>query len=255
MIKKLVHISDLHFGTERNGIVDALIVDIQAINPDIIIVSGDLTQRARHSQFQQARIFLDQLSSSKVLCVPGNHDIALYNLIERFFYPYAKYKNYIANDICMNVLQDEIAVLGINSTTPYKSMGGYVTDEQLAAVGRFFKDHSNSKVKMIVMHHNLIKSERHKIINDSEKIIAAFAACNVNIILSGHIHAPHIEKLKNNDLAHHMYIVTAGTAISTRTTLPNSFNVLEFAEGQFKLSIREWLHEQFTSTSERIFPL
>ncbi len=217
----------------------------------MIIISGDLTQRALSSQFKMARNFIGMLTNYPVLCVPGNHDISLHNLIERFFYPLKKYRHFITENLSPEHITDEIAILGINSATPFKRMNGYVTEEQLGFVTSFFKKNSDKKLKILVMHHNLIRSERHKIINDSEKIISSFAACNINIVLSGHIHAPLIEQLKKNYLQHNMYIITAGTAISHRTVLPNSYNVIETGETEFKLEVREFNNGNFGLVSEQ----
>src|SRR5436190_9537967 len=155
MVKKIVHLSDLHFGTERSGIVSALVKDINGINPDIIIVSGDLTQRARVNQFKAVKHFLSSLNHHNIVCVPGNHDISLYNIIERFFYPYAKYERWIASNFANHIIKDNIAILGVNSVTPYKSMSGYITDKQLDSIQTFFSKVPDHLIKIIVMHHNL----------------------------------------------------------------------------------------------------
>jgi 3',5'-cyclic AMP phosphodiesterase CpdA len=252
---KIIHLSDLHFGTERSGVVDLLISDIKTLKPDIIIVSGDLTQRALTSQFHAAKYFLNRISTNNIVCVPGNHDISLYNLIERFFYPFSKYQRFINENLSPYYCKDDLAILGINSVTPFKPMGGFVTQQQLDYVRNFFQVNINSKIKIIVMHHNLIRSERHKIINDSEKIISVFADCQVNLVLSGHIHYAYIEQLRKKTIQHNMYIVTAGTPISTRTAAPNSFNIIELNETEFKLSVRELKDDKFMLLTETVFQL
>lgn len=98
-MKKILHLSDLHFGTEVPGILDCLNAEIIKTNPDLIIVSGDLTQRALRSQFFLVKDFLNSLPQKPLICVPGNHDISLYNLIERFFYPLRRYKKYITDNM------------------------------------------------------------------------------------------------------------------------------------------------------------
>lgn len=245
-MKKLLHLSDLHFGTERPGIVDILVKDCHEINPDIIVISGDLTQRAKHDQYSAVKQFLKNFDDKKILCVPGNHDISLYNPLERFFYPFSKYKKWIASDLCIHYNIDNIAILGINSVTPYKPMGGYVTEKQLKMIGDYFKTQPFNFIRIVVMHHNLIRSERHKIINDADKILEVFANAGVNLILSGHIHFSYIEQIKKSFLRHNMYVITAGTAISTRTTEPNSYNLLEISEKAFTLTIRT-----FTDTEQK----
>lgn len=250
---KIIHITDLHFGTEREGSINLLLNAIHSIQPNIIVISGDFTQRAKEQQFLMAQQFIQALPC-KAICVPGNHDISLYNVVKRFLYPFTAYKKWINPMLYVQYQEGEIAILGINSVTPYKPMSGYVTDEQLKLVKDFFSQY-NKKIKIIVMHHNLIRSERHKIINDSEKIINVFAECGINLVLSGHIHATHIEKLRNNKQGQPMYVITAGTATSMRTIEPNSFNVIDITENQFSIIVKSLLHHEFVTTRKEMYPL
>lgn len=249
-MKKILHLSDLHFGTERPGLTALLIKDCLQLKPDIIIVSGDLTQRATLKQYQAARKFLSHFHNQRVLCVPGNHDISLYNLLERFFFPFRKYQQWIASTLCAAYSDKDLAILGINSVTPYKSMGGYVTDEQLSLVIKFFEKQPSNITRIIVMHHNLIKSERHKIINDADKIISVFKRLNIHIVLSGHIHYPWIEAIESENSSHSLYILTAGTAISYRTIQPNSYNIIEIHDRTFNFIVREFTGNKFLNKEQ-----
>jgi 3',5'-cyclic AMP phosphodiesterase CpdA len=255
MTIKILHLSDLHFGTEKDDLVKLLIDDVQAQRPDIVIISGDLTQRARKTQFIRARNFLNDLKAANVICVPGNHDIPLYNILQRFTVPFYYYKKYITQTLCVSFFQNNLAILGVNSVTPYKPMGGYVTDKQLQLVTDFFAPMPDNVFKIVVMHHNLIKSERHSIINDAEKLIKQFAECNVNIILSGHIHYPWVEQLKRGYIKHNMYVITAGTAISTRTIVPNSYNLIELdlEKKSFSIIYRNYQDGSFKNDNEQHF--
>lgn len=246
---RILHLSDLHFGTERDGIVEELQKTITQLKPDIKIISGDITQRARISQYEMASQFLQDLGKEDLICVPGNHDISLYNLIERFCYPYKKYQLYINKSLIQAYLQNEIAIIGVNSVTPYKAMSGFVTDDELKNVMSFFQLLTQKTFKIVVMHHNLIKSERHKIINNAEKIISLFSRCGVNLILSGHIHDAKVELLSHAS-HHNMYVITAGTAISTRTTAPNSFNVIDVGVDYALLKVYEYDKNKFTLTKK-----
>lgn len=244
---KIIHLSDLHFGTEIPELVTAALEDIKAQAADLIIISGDLTQRARTPQFLAAKNFISALPTNTI-CVPGNHDIALYNLIERFFYPFNSYKHWINSDLCTHYIKDHIAILGINSVTPFKPMSGYVTEKQLGLVHDFFQQQPKDQTRIIMMHHNLIKSDRHKIINDSKKIIDLFASCNINLVLSGHLHLARNELLKQNANQHPMYIITAGTAISTRTREANSYNIINICNNEYELQVKSFLDNQFSTT-------
>lgn len=252
---KIIHLSDLHFGTEQSNLINALLSDINKINPDVVIISGDLTQRARNIEYNAACSFLQSIPFPK-LAVPGNHDIALYNIVERFFYPYRKYKRWINDQVYDTFVNTNLAVLGINSVTPFKIMGGYITKKQLNLVKDFFAQNCMvNKNKIIVMHHNLIRSERHKIINDSKKIIEFFANCNINLVLSGHIHLAKIETLKNNYNGRPMHIITAGTPVSNRTLESNSYNIIEIENDKFEFIIRMYRKDKFITVKERTYQL
>lgn len=251
---RIIHLSDLHFGTEVQALLDALINDVDKLKPDLIIVSGDLTQRARHEQFQDAMRAMHRFQQQKQLIVPGNHDISLYNLFERLFLTFNKYQKWVSK-IPVSFENDRVSILGINSVTPYKPMGGYITQEQLDRVKDYFAHQPADNVKIIVMHHNLIRSERHHIINESEKIINVFAKANVNLVLSGHIHLARIEQLKRRFFHHNMYVITAGTAISTRTIEPNSYNVIDIFASHFELTVRFFEQGSFLQKSVKIYHL
>ncbi len=250
---KILHLSDLHFGTELPPLIPALISSAKTLQPDLTIISGDLTQRARASQFRQTVKFLTQLPAP-ILSVPGNHDISLYNPFERLLFPFWKYQHWIGKRTANEWKNDEIAILGLNSVTPFKGMGGFITDKQLNNVATFFENQPH-KIKMVVMHHNLIQSERHRIINDADKILSVFGAAGVNLVLGGHIHLPKIELLHKPYLNHALYIITAGTAISHRTSAPNSFNVIDLSQNTFTLSVYNYAVNAFIKASENAFTL
>jgi 3',5'-cyclic AMP phosphodiesterase CpdA len=251
-MKTLIHLSDLHFGTEFPGVTDILINEIKNIRPDLLVISGDLTQRARHAQFAKAKKFLAALQQYPLVCVPGNHDISLYNPLERFLYPFAKYKKWIFKTLSSQWTDENLAVLGISSVTPYKPMSGYITTNELELIKGFFAKFPDHFIKIIVMHHNLIRSVRHEIINDSEKIIEIFSNLEINLVLSGHIHQSRVELLKHKRTKN-LYVVTAGTAISSRTIDPNSFNILKVDQEKFILTVQSYHEGQFVSGPSNVY--
>ena len=113
-MRRLAHISDLHFGRTDPRVVEGLVAELNAERPDLIIVSGDLTQSARSGEFREARRFLDRLASPW-LAVPGNHDISPYHLVQRFFDPFARFRRFIQPSTEPLWRDEEIAVVGINS--------------------------------------------------------------------------------------------------------------------------------------------
>src|ERR1700680_3060115 len=130
-MRTIVHLSDLHFGRVDPRLVPPLVHAIQAIAPDLIAVSGDLTQRARRSEFVQARDFLQALPFPKII-VPGNHDVPLYNIVARFLSPLAGYRRYIAHDLKPVFADEEMIVVGLNSArSVVLSGGGRLNEEQV----------------------------------------------------------------------------------------------------------------------------
>ena len=90
---RLVHLSDLHFGAHDEELVAAVETSVDALKPDLVVVSGDFTQRARTEQFEEACQFLERLRDGghEVLGVPGNHDVPLYDVLRRFLSPLTRY--------------------------------------------------------------------------------------------------------------------------------------------------------------------
>src|SRR5207248_6077307 len=116
-VKTVVHLSDLHFGREDPPVVAALVDAISALEPSVIVVSGDLTQRARRHQFLRARRFLDALPFARVV-VPGNHDVPLFNLFARVVDPLGGYRRYVTTDLTPTFVDPPVVVVGLNTTRP-----------------------------------------------------------------------------------------------------------------------------------------
>ena len=136
-MRRLIHLSDLHFGRTDKQIVAALIRQMHELVPDVVVVSGDLTQRARSWQFEDARHFLDALDRPTIV-VPGNHDVPLENLFERFFRPFAKYRKYITENLSPTFHDEELAIVGINTARSFTRTGGRINDRQIENARRFF---------------------------------------------------------------------------------------------------------------------
>src|SRR6202048_1786243 len=132
-MRTLVHLSDLHFGRVDPQIVAPLIKTVSEISPDLVAVSGDLTQRARTQQFLEARAFLDALPQPQIV-VPGNHDVPLHNVFARFLQPLDKYRRYITDDLQPFCADEEIAVIGVNTARSLTIKGGRVNSDQVSSI-------------------------------------------------------------------------------------------------------------------------
>jgi 3',5'-cyclic AMP phosphodiesterase CpdA len=230
-MRRIVHISDLHFGRTDQVLVHAVTQKIQDAKPDVLIVSGDLTQRARSWQFEAARGFLDRFECPKIV-VPGNHDVPLDNPFARFLRPLAKYRRHVCRELSPTYQDDEIAIRGINTARSFTRSRGSISDRQIEQAREFFSHVSQNLVKIIVTHHPFDFPETLKdkyLLKRAKHAIAALAEYQADLYLAGHAHVPFAGlSARRYTVAHHTaLIVQAGTGISTRTrTEPNSFNLI-----------------------------
>ncbi|WP_437714785.1 metallophosphoesterase family protein [Sorangium sp. So ce448] len=229
-MRTLVHLSDLHFGRVDKAILRPLIDGIGGLEPHVVVISGDLTQRAREAEFAEARAFLDALPSPQIV-VPGNHDVPLYNLFDRFFRPLDRYRSHITDDLSPFHLDAEIAVLGINTARSLTIKDGRINARQVEGIKARMCDLGPEVTKIVVTHHpfDLPESSPHAIVGRARQAMAAIAGCGVDVILSGHLHLSHTgHSAERFDAGgHSSLIVQAGTATSTRGRgEQNAFNAI-----------------------------
>jgi 3',5'-cyclic AMP phosphodiesterase CpdA len=229
----IAQISDLHFGRHSDAAAEDLLASLRAHNPDLIVLTGDLTQRARSGEFIQARHFLNRIAQPK-LVVPGNHDMPLYNLFHRFLTPFAKYHRYISSlglvgDLFAN---QEIAVLGLNTARRFTHKSGRISSEQIALVRRTFSALPSGVFKILATHHPLgypNDEAPRGLAGRSAPALEAIAAVGVHLLMSGHHHrALSGHKDVGMEAAGSVLILHAGTAISTRLrgTEGNTYNLI-----------------------------
>jgi 3',5'-cyclic AMP phosphodiesterase CpdA len=244
-MRKLVHLSDLHFGRVDYSIVEPLVETIREIEPDVVVVSGDLTQRARSHEFQEAREFLDQLPSPQII-VPGNHDVPLHNVLARFFQPLDKYRRYITDDLAPFHADEEVAILGINTARSLTIKDGRINEEQIESIRQRLCPLSEEVVKIIVTHHPFDLPEGHdedELVNRAELAMEALAGCGADVLLAGHLHVSHTghSSARYKIAGHNALIVSAGTATSTRARgETNSFNLLRIKHPFINVERRSW---------------
>jgi 3',5'-cyclic AMP phosphodiesterase CpdA len=233
-MRKIVHISDVHFGTADPAMVELVVARVNALAPDVLIVSGDLTQRAKTKEFKQARAFLDRMPFRQII-VPGNHDVPLYNVVDRFLHQLDKYEKYITSDLLPTFIDDEIAVVGVSTARSFTIKGGRISDEQIGFIQEQFRGLHESMLKIVVTHHPFDLPDGHDeddVVGHAEKAMPMIADCGGDVFLAGHLHVSNIETtakrytLDNGRIA---LIIQAGTATSARVRgEPHSFNTIEF---------------------------
>ena len=251
-MRTLVHLSDLHFGRVDQELLAPLRELVERIAPDVLVVSGDLTQRARPEQFEEARAFLDTLPGPQII-VPGNHDISLYNVFRRFVLPLARYKRYITDDLDPVYIDDEIAVLGVNTARSLTIKDGRVSRRQVEDIRKCLSGLDPALTRIIVTHHPFDLPEHFEerdLVNRAPMAMKVFAETGVDILLAGHMHASHAgstaERYEISEYA--ALVVQAGTATSTRGRGEvNSFNVIRVEQQKVEIDRYGWdvVHKDF----------
>ena len=263
-MRTIVHLSDLHFGRVNPALLDPLISAVKEAAPDLVAISGDLTQRARSYQFKQARSFLDALPKPQIV-VPGNHDIPLHNVFARFFEPLTKYKRYITDDLQPIYEDKEIVIMGVNTARSLVVKGGRINETQVGRLREKFCALGRDVVKAVVTHHPFDVPEGHDesgLVGRAKMALTGLADCGADLFLAGHLHVSHTGHTKRYNIRGHLaLVVQAGTATSTRERgEANSFNLLRISYPQIAVEKFVWdpttasfavsTVEHFTQTDE-----
>lgn len=248
-MRTLAHLSDPHFGRIERATVQALIAAVTQARPDIVVVSGDLTQRAKAREFQEARRFLDALPSPQIV-VPGNHDVPLYNVLARALRPLRNYQRYISQDLEPFYCDEEIAIVGVNTARSLTFTGGRINRQQVASSCARLECCGGNRTRVVVSHHPFDLPESHELhglVGRADMAMAGFACCRVDLILSGHLHTSHSgESAPRDDFpSYPALVIHAGTATSTRTRGElNSFNLIQVDGPSVSIQCLAWNRER-----------
>lgn len=242
MVRRLVHLSDLHFGRIDEATLEPLVQFIKNQKFDLVVLSGDLTQRARKEQFSAAKKFLDSIPVRQVI-VPGNHDVPLWKFWIRFYAPFRSFMNLITKDLEPTFVDDEIAVLGVNTVSLWSKEGSF-RSKKFHKLAERFKDLPPELLKILVTHHPM----------PVEKLESS--GLDFDLVLAGHEHRPGFSIHTIEKEGKHL-TVQAGTATSTRLRhgLTNSFNVIEVNGFEVKIFHYDWMTEkkEFYLAKEGLF--
>jgi len=255
-MRTIVHLSDLHFGRVDERIIAPLLDRITSIRPDLVAVSGDLTQRARRRQFQQAAAFLAGLPFPKVV-VPGNHDVPLFNVAARFLDPFGGYRRWISPDLEPAYIDDEIAVIGLNSARGLIMGGrGRLNAKQIDAAISRLRPLAPAPVRVIVTHHpfDLPQGFRDEhLVGRASLAMQQFAEVGADLFLAGHLHVSHVSHSADryNIAGHSALVVQAGTLSTRGRGELNTFNVLRIGRPEMVIERYSW--EAGRLTFERSF--
>jgi 3',5'-cyclic AMP phosphodiesterase CpdA len=263
-VPTIAHLSDLHFGREDPAIVDALSEHLNADPPDLVVVSGDFTQRARTGQFEAAARFYFGLPEPR-LAVPGNHDVPLYNVVARWLSPLANYRKHILETTRPVFDDGQLCVVGLNTARRFgRRLRGFWKDGVLRAndvahACSVFAS-TTAPVRILVAHHPLQVAHENfqgDLVRYGKNALYRLATAGCDAILYGHIHVPHalLGVEESIQTPRSMLCVMAGTSTSHRRRLdtPNSYNRLWFDGDRCTVDVHAWTGKAFDVLTSQHF--
>ena len=259
-MRTLAHLSDLHFGRVDAALLEPLRHKLEAVAPDLVVVSGDLTQRARASQFEAARAWLATLPQPQ-LVVPGNHDVPLYNVVKRFAAPLAGYRRAMGEDVEPVYVDDEIAVVGVDTTRSNVFKGGRINEAQVIRIRDALCQLPREVVRIVVTHHPFDApgeeaQRRGQVVGRARMALEGLVECGADLLLSGHLHEAGVLHTAERYAIAGMsaLVVQAGTATSLRTrATPNTFNVLRVSAEHLQVERHAWNGATFEPDDSQAF--
>ncbi|MCE5241848.1 MAG: metallophosphoesterase [Syntrophobacteraceae bacterium] len=234
-----------------------LVRDLDLVKPDVVVVSGDFTQRGTSLQYRQAREFLKRIHFP-IIAVPGNHDVSLFNLYRRFLLPLERYKKFISEDLAPFYLDDEVVVLGINTARSLTWKNGRISREQMELIRSRFCPLPRDRFKVLVTHHPFLAPPGGygSVVGRAEMMFERVNGCSPDLALAGHFHMSYSGETRAVYTAHEgsSLVVQAGTAISRRVRGErNAYNHLRVGGGEVVLTVRMWDGSRFAPTAPELF--
>ena len=257
---RLLHISDTHFGTEQLPVMQAFETHVKAHGADLVLFSGDITQRARRGQFASAQAFINRIKGygiPQVLTIPGNHDIPMFNLFARLFSPYGNYYKYIDSNLAPVFENDDALIICLNTTHPARRKDGKVTARQVEEVAERLQKCDPQKLRIVVAHQPfgaIVASDQRNLQIGARAALEHWASSGLDLVMGGHIHLPYVLALSTQygALSKEIWGVQAGTTLSSRLrgNAPNSFNRIHLDKLTRRVTVERWEYSALRDTFE-----
>lgn len=244
----LLQISDTHFGTERAEVVRALVALVRERAPRLVVLSGDITQRATRVQFAAARRFVDALEAPACLAIPGNHDIPLFDVASRLLRPYARYSAAFGTGLEPVYEDAELRVVGVKTTRRWRHKHGNVSPTQVARAACRIAGAGPGQLRVVVTHQPVAVTraeDEENRLRGGDLAVRIWSAAGCDLVLGGHIHLPYCVDLQAPlGLDRPVWAVQAGTAVSRRLRAgtDNSINEIDwqFDAGGRRAILTRW---------------
>jgi 3',5'-cyclic AMP phosphodiesterase CpdA len=265
----ILQISDLHFGPYyMPNVGEAVLRAAAELEADVIVASGDFTQRAKPSEFADARAFMDKLPKRPTIVIPGNHDVPLYRVFERLFAPYKNYRQYISQDLDSIYRDENIVIVALNSTAPYRAIvNGRIRRSQLEFVSKAFENTPKEVARVVVAHHHFAPAPDYEggdVMPKAKRAIDCFTDLRVDMIIGGHLHRAYIgnslDFYPGEQREHGIIIVQSGTTTSRRGRArereKNSFNHIRITADVIRITHYMYFSDTggFAPIGRHLFP-
>jgi 3',5'-cyclic AMP phosphodiesterase CpdA len=225
-------------------VLSRLIEAIGAAGSDLVVVSGDFTQRATEGQFRSARAFLDAIDPP-TLCIPGNHDVPLWNVAARFLTPLTRYRRHISRDLSPEFHDEEMIVIGMNTARSFAWGEGRINLAEVQRVRERLAAVPPHVTRIVVTHHpfDLPPGVREtRLVGRARSAMAQLATAGADLFLSGHLHLSHVSHSaeRYRIAGHSALIVQAGTVSMRGRGEEPSFNLLRLERGRLEIARFLW---------------
>jgi 3',5'-cyclic AMP phosphodiesterase CpdA len=241
---RIAHLSDIHFGGENVAAVTGVAELLRKGGFDLTIVSGDLTQFGEIGEFDAAAAWLKTVPGP-VLVTPGNHDAPYIAWFERFFSPFGRFERLIGPAESQTHVAEHFVVRGVNTARGVQPRAnwskGQISPRQTKEAADWLCAAPKEKLKILVCHHPLMEMIGGPMTGKvwgGGAAAQAVSECKVDLVLSGHIHAPFALPYPFGD--GHTYAAGAGTLSLRERGVPAGFNVVEADDNEIRIIAHAW---------------
>lgn len=244
-MRRIAHISDLHFGAVSPRAAAALADDLHSRKPDLIVVTGDLTQGGRRKEFESAYGFLEALPAKR-LVIPGNHDVPVRDLWARFTAPYDRFKRYLNAPVDPVHTDEVISIVGLNSARraafDINWSYGRLSKSQIRKTADALRRAPERTLKAVAVHHPFVRGPGRagaRTVGRADEALSAFVSCGLDLVMTGHVHQSSADMLNVNGRS--IVIIQAGTATSMRTRLEApAYNLIDASLNEIRVRVASY---------------